>query len=260
MVKKQDNNLEEEDEELEDAEEKTDEEIGEDEDFEEDTEKDEDSEEDAEDPDADAVLTFEEDEEELPASPKGANRFQKLSNRARDAEARAEAAQRQLEDFRAQQLVNSRGNQAAQREEYLASLSSDERRLFLIEEGIQQQQHQIAIQEFKYKDEADKAEYNAKAVKNPIFAKYADKVEAALHDIRTNMRMNAPRERILYNIIGELVVKQKMKPVSKKAANTRMQKNKAKPSGSGRSDVQGTKRGAKTDREARMERLENAKF
>jgi hypothetical protein len=213
--------------------------------------------EETEDDEGEELLTLEDEEPKKPS--RSEKRVQALANSRREAEARALKAEQELEQFRAQQLTNQRGATAQQRQEYLESLSPEDRKLFLLEEGLQQQRHQIAMQEFNYQDRADKADYDVKASANPLYARFADKVEQTLKDLRKNHNLNAPREKVLHAIIGEMVVNQKVKPVAKNKAQARMVKQKAKPTNSGRSDVQSSKRG-ENEKAARQKRLDGYRF
>jgi hypothetical protein len=202
--------------------------------------------------------------EEKVVSSRENNRLRTLSARAKEAEAQALKYKQEAEQYRAQQLAQqANGNDQIRRQEFLSSLSEEDRRIYLLQEQIQTTQAQIQYNSFQMQDRADKAEYEAKAAgdssTSSLYKRFGPKVEAMLVEMRTKHNLNAPREKVLAAVIGEYILNQKSKPVSKKEAANRMKKQKAKPTTS-RSDVSSSDRRKGNDREERMKRLEQYKF
>ena len=99
-------------------------------------------------------------------------------------------------------------------------------------------------------DLSDLTAYQAKAIKNPTYAKFADKVEAKLKTARSQGQ-NVPRELILQLLVGEAVLNGK-RAAPKPAAPSRGKPNAA------RSDV--PTRGNMSDRQKRAARLANTQI
>ena len=109
-----------------------------------------------------------------------------------------------------------------------------------------QQQSQQAL--FQAQDMADKTAYTTKGISNPIYSKYADRVEAELGKARAN-GSNVPREVILQLLIGRDMLAGQFKA---KPAATPV--NRGKPNAA-RSDV--GRRGSQSEHDKRRARLEN---
>lgn len=196
-----------------------------------------------------------EEEQPRPKS-RAQTRFQKLNNRARDAEAENIKLRQQLEQ------LNSRNNQPAGGQNdpqaiqaWLNTLPPAERAQAQMRLQLNAHDGEMQRIRFEMRDSADLAAYNAKAASNPVFAKYANAVETKLQELRRTQNLTAPREEILKHMIGELVLKNKGKPVSKKKADASLKNNTVKAT-NGKSNVPGTARKGSTPRE----RLEGVKF
>ena len=109
-----------------------------------------------------------------------------------------------------------------------------------------QQQSQQAL--FQAQDMADKTAYTTKGISNPIYSKYADRVETELGKARAN-GSNVPREVILQLLIGRDMLAGQFKA---KPAATPV--NRGKPNAA-RSDV--GRRGSQSEHDKRRARLEN---
>ena len=105
--------------------------------------------------------------------------------------------------------------------------------------------------EFQAQDMYDKATYQAKSVANPLYAKYADKVEKQLAEARSK-GANPPREFVLDLVLGRAMREGNFKPASKAAAKTTIPRGK---SPGARSDTPA--RGGTSDHQKRTARLAN---
>lgn len=98
-------------------------------------------------------------------------------------------------------------------------------------------------------DLSDRAEYHLKALDNPVYRKYADRVEAERQRIGANGRGMPPRETVLAVLIGQDVLKGKVTP--SKAGKKVSRQVPTRP----RSDVSAAP--GRTTREKLRARLEN---
>lgn len=198
----------------------------------------------------------EDDGEEQPRRSRAQTRFQKIIKARKEAEAENIALKRKLDELAAQQTRSStQQNDPQAIQAWLNSLPPAERKQAELQIELANHRGQMATIRFEMQDSADKSAYEARAASNPVYRKYAAQVEAKLMDLRKNQNLNAPREEILKHIIGELVLKNKGKPVSSKKAKKSIDKHTVKVT-NGRSDIKNTGRVGKTPRE----RLEGVKF
>ena len=146
-----------------------------------------------------------------------------------------------------------------QRETRLALLDPVERMRVEMQESQQVSQRQMAQMAFTFQDSSDKATFDAKGLVDPLFAKWAPKVESELAALRAKGQ-NVSREQMLKYLIGEaaLAGRKTATGQQKKAAAGRMARNRTSPSNS-RSDAQGERRGG-SDSNALERRLENVQI
>jgi hypothetical protein len=163
----------------------------------------------------------------------------------------------ELDSLRAQNNTRvAPQNDPAARQAWLNSLPADQRAGAELRLSMHEHQQAMAVQQFNMVDAADKARYDAIAISNPVYGKYAAKVEQKLAELRREQNITAPREEVLKHLVGEMVLKIKGKATSKKDAKASVSKNKVKPSSSKKADLNGGDRRGKTARD----RLEGVKF
>lgn len=194
--------------------------------------------------------------EEKP-SKRANDRIRALAKRAKDAEAQALKIRQEADELRAKTISVDPGD-VRRRQEFLDSLSDDDRRSFLLEEQMNGLKYQLSMNEFRTQDATDKATYEAQAATNPLLQRFASKVEAKLQEMRAQQRLNAPRIEVLKYLVGEAVLKSKGKAVSKKDATNRVKKQSTKPT-KATSDVNSGRRG-KDERSERNKRLDSYRF
>lgn len=218
----------------------------------EDADEDEPEEEDGEDPD--------EDTRTVPTKKARAQaRIRQLNTIARKAREEAAAARAELAAHTQQRQQTTGQRSAAEEAAYRASLPPEDLIRYDVNNVLRTQNQQMQLLQFNMQDTADKQAYTAQAATNPVYEKYAAKVERKLLELR-KQGMNVPRSAILQNIIGEAVLSGKGKTVSRVKAKENEKKQKTKAT-SGRSDTSRTSpRGANNEREARKRRLENVTF
>lgn len=222
-----------------------------------------DSDEELEDEDEDEEPEEGDDEEEsdgdepAPKSSRAQERIRKLAKARRESEAKNLELQQELDRLR------STNNQPKQQQNdpqaiqaWLNSLKPEERPLAQLQLQMQQHQQAMQVTQFNMQDTADKSAFDAKAVNNPIYRKYATKVEQKLQELRSQQGLNAPREEVLKHMVGELVLNSKKKAVTKDKADKSVKKHTVKPTGKGKSDINTGSRKGKTPRE----RLEGVTF
>jgi hypothetical protein len=142
-----------------------------------------------------------------PAEPapqsRGSRRVQQLLRREAEARARAEQAERERDDFRRQAWQNNQRETQAQREARLAVMSPEERTAYEWREWQQGVDGQVQRMRVEGAMELDKLKFEANAARNPLYAKWADKVEEVFRD---RMRQGLPmanREVIMDYLIGK---------------------------------------------------------
>ena len=138
-----------------------------------------------------------------------------------------------------------------------------QRRALMTPQEVMMEELNLARQEFGQQvqslqvqnaETADRTAFQAKAATNPLYAKYAPKVEGKLAEMRVS-GANAPRETVLKYLIGEAALERFSSKEGKREvaqARERVKRNTVRPSNSG-SDTAATRR-----REESLERrLEN---
>lgn len=197
-----------------------------------------------------------EDEQPAPRSSRRSERVRQLNAEKKELKARLEALER-ARHTPTQQPQNNNVDPVAEAA-WLASLTPEERVRHDVGQVLRKQQQDLELTRFHMQDNMDLQNYKAQALVNPIYAKYHREVEDMLHTLRTQNRMNVPREEILKNIIGQKVLAGKGKMVSKKTATNNMKKNSTKTN-SNKSDRQPN--GARdSDKERRNKRLAGYTF
>lgn len=201
-----------------------------------------------------------EDDEDEPAPKKSSraqDRIRALNAQRRETERQNIELRQRLEAIQAQTLQqNTQADQQAQQAFY-NSLTPQDKLRYDLNTGLRAQQAEMQRMQFNMQDQTDKAAYDSKALVNPTYAKYAAEVERALSNLRAQNRLNAPREEILKHILGEKLLANKAKGITKKDAKKSVNKNTVKSSGAGKkSDISGGNRKGKTPRE----RLEGVRF
>jgi hypothetical protein len=202
-----------------------------------------------------------EDEKGSRVLTRGEKRFQSLSKRAREAESERLRLQTEKSDLqrRLEQIQNqANGSKQADYQAYLATLAPEERAIEEARNATRMNQYQIQQLEFRLQDNGDRSAYQAKALANDIYSRFESQVEDKLATLQRQQGIWAPREEILKNIIGEMVLKNKLKPANKVKAKQNVKKNTVK-SGSSRSDMS-SNRGQKNGSTDRNRRLGEATF
>jgi len=180
------------------------------------------------------------------------NRVRSLANDRKAAREEAESAKAEARRLREQldavqrQMAGHRSEADLRAEaELLASMDPVQRVQYEADKKIENLQREIRGVQFAAADNNDKAMFLSKVANEPTRAKYVDKVEAALADMRAK-GVNAPREDIYYYMLGKSFVETKgqggNREADKKAAQKRVSVTQGKTT-SIRSDAAGSRRG-----------------
>lgn len=179
--------------------------------------------------------------------PRGKARHQVLANRAKAAEAKAEAIAAELAAFRAQSDLSKKAELDEAEAARVAAMDPTQRDAYEARKESQSTKQALAYLNFKMEDSSDKSLFAAKAIVNPVRAKYADRVEAKLVEMR-KQGQNTTREIVYKFLLGEDADKKYEAGGAgpkKKSAASRVDAARSKPA-RGRSDAGGYKPKGKT--------------
>jgi ATP-dependent Lon protease len=129
---------------------------------------------------------------------------------------RAEAAERERQQLMQQLEAQRQAQQQIQQQQYLETLDPSERQAFLLQQQIEQMRREMQQQQFAQGDMTDKLAFQQRALENPMVAKYVNRVEETLANMRSKGQ-TAPRESILKFLIGEEVLNKAPAAVAKAA-------------------------------------------
>jgi len=184
---------------------------------------------------------------------RGQRAIVELRERAKNAEKMAKEAKDELDAQRAQRNRQPDPTFAEEEAKLRDANTSDlEKWQIQSNRALRQSQAQSQQALARAEDLSDKAAYTQKSIKNPIYEKYADRVEDKLTKARA-AGINTSREVILQLMIGEDVVAGKF--TAKSAASTGTKTIARGKSPGARSDTPA--RGRMSDREKRAARLQD---
>lgn len=184
---------------------------------------------------------------------RGDRRFQTLSNDLRAERERTAELKGRLDQLLATQPRPQQGETPEARAQRRALLTAEERINEDLLEARQIHARDMQQLQFTITDGNDRAAYSAKATVDPLFKKWEPKVEAELATLRSQ-GMTAPREKIMYYLIGKAAVEGRQGTRETQRANgqRRIARQTTRPGNSG-SDVAAQRRqGSSLER-----RLEN---
>ena len=177
---------------------------------------------------------------------RSSKRIQALREREAAATAEAKLLKERLEQVLAEQRKQPpMVDEAAARAEAerVAAMDPVERRIYESEKKTAALQAQVNGLGFHISDATDKARFEAKAEINPVYKKYADRIEKGLSDMRKN-NANTTREALLTYYIGEDARKRLESKTGsdqrRRAAATRVERTQGRPA-TARSDVGGSR-------------------
>lgn len=152
-------------------------------------------------------------------------------------------AQSQLEQMRQQQQQIQSAAEKRAEDERLALLDPQERAVYQANQQIRTLEYRLNQMEVRRADDADRAQFHAKAAHDPAYQKYADKVEK-MYQEGVARGVHASREDLHSYILGQELKKDLASKVSKKkeTASKRIDTVTSKPA-SAKGDVAGSKKG-----------------
>lgn len=196
------------------------------------------------------------DDDGEPEPSRGQNRIQRLANENADLKRRLTDLER-----RPAPQVQQQGSREETDAEFTARiqlLQPEDRIEARMERSERRNQRLIQQTQYQTQDMADKAAYDAKAATDPRYTRYASAVETKRAEFIQQGQL-VPREVLLKFLIGERVlgnVGQKEIKKQRAAGQERIDRQRTRPTGSGRSDVQTQRRGG-SEAEQRRRRLED---
>lgn len=187
-------------------------------------------------------------DEAKPARKEG--RYAVLARRAKQAEDDAKAARQEVERItRQQQEVLQRQDRAAweaQERIKLEAMLPEEKLAYQTQQQIQALRAEMQQVQFQAAEASEKASFAAEARVNPVYGKYADRVEDMKQDFLRQGKV-VSRENILRHLIGEDALKRGGKAATKqRAAGAARKTAAAGRQQSGRSDTTSGSRREKT--------------
>lgn len=191
-----------------------------------------------------------EGDEEPATPPKKENRYQRVireRNEERDKRIRAEAKAETLEQTRAAPATTSPEEDPRVEAARLEAMEPWERTAYQQGKELKQLKTGMQLTVVQMHDTADRTAYQTKAATNPVYAKYADQVEAQLAKMRAT-GSNAPRQTVLEWLVGQAALNAKPSkklPAKKAAAQERVASVKGKHT-SGKGDESGQVKGEET--------------
>ena len=156
------------------------------------------------------------------------DRIRALDERARKAETEKTQLQQQLQQIMAQQQANQQAQQAQADNERMALMDPAERQAYVAQQVAHRTQQQLQHVQLQLADTTDLTQYQMKAAANPIYARYADRVEQTLADLRSK-GMTAAREKVLAFVIGEDALRKAAPGGKAKAGAQRVAAAKGRP-------------------------------
>jgi hypothetical protein len=184
-------------------------------------------------------------------SSRGERRHQALSNRLQDMERRNSDLERRLNESLARQ-TGPRQETNEERESRLALLTPEERMQVRMTDAEQRHGQQLFSLQMQLKDGQDRTSFEAKAFNDPLYKRWAPKVEAELAALRTQGQ-TVDREKLLYYLIGKAAVEART-PGRKqqRQAQQRLQRANSRPANN-RSDTGSSRRTQASSLEKRLE-------
>jgi len=184
-------------------------------------------------------------------SSRGERRHQALSNRLQDMERRNTDLERRLNESLAR-TTGPRQETNEEREARLALLTPEERMQVRMTEAEQRHGQQLFTLQMQIRDGQDRTSFEAKAFNDPLYKRWAPKVEAELAALRTQGQ-TVDREKLLYYLIGKAAVEgRKPGQRQQRQAQNRLQRANARP-GNSRSDTASSRRTQASSLEKRLE-------
>jgi len=182
---------------------------------------------------------------------RGSNRFQRLSNERNELREQVAQQRREMEDLRRAQATRSQQESEEQRQTRRALMTPEER----MQDDLAHMRNEFASQQrqqhFQTAAMLDKANYDAQAAVNPIYAKYRDEIET---QFQRQLSLGRPVEReiLLQNHLGKLALSSAGRSGGqRRQAKARVEAQRV-PANSGKGDAQSQRGRAGDTPESRL--------
>lgn len=187
---------------------------------------------------------------------RGERRVQAALETARKAREEADRAIRELNEYRSR-LQQPQQESKEIEEARLTLMSPEQRWEYRWDKKEREWEQRQRISELQAADASDRATFTARYASNPVFGRYAERVEATLRDARSKGG-NPDRETVLKYLLGEDAMQKlgEAKKTQTQQGQRNIQRQTTRPS-SGRGDQPAVRRGNLTDAQQRERRLEN---
>jgi len=160
---------------------------------------------------------------------RGGQRFQRLSDEVKRAREDADRARRELEDFRRQQWQQNQAQTEQEERSRMALMTPEERTEYRFTQHQRNTDRQLYQMQMQSAAMMDKATFDAMAVNNPVYRKYAAQVHERFED---QMRKGQPVDRvtILKHLLGELALDGAAAAPARRQARRRVEAQNVRPS------------------------------
>ena len=186
------------------------------------------------------------------------SRIRTLTEQVRDRDQRMADLNRRLDELTRQvQQPRAPVEAPEQRAQRLALMTPEERMQETLREATTSFNQQLQTMQVQQLESSDRTAFQMKAANDPLYAKYAPKVEAKLAEIRTKGG-NAEREVLLKFLIGEAALERRGSKEGKREvrqAQQRVKRATTRPPNSG-SDTAAQRRRGEESLERRLENVQ----
>ena len=185
-----------------------------------------------------------EEEGQVEAKPSRAEtRFQRLANEAKEAREESARVRRELDEFKASQRQQAQQETPDQIAQRMALMTPEERLEYKLDQAERRNGQQMANMQFQMQDSGDKSAFHALCASDPTAARYKDRVESKLTELRSQGQ-NVSREALFTFMFGQDVRAKSGQAKAKqgKDGERRIQRQKVAP-GNSRGDATANRRG-----------------
>lgn len=183
------------------------------------------------------------DEPEQRRPSRAQTRIQTLRREAEEARDRASRFERELQEARAEQQRRATQMTPEQEAEKLLLMTPEERSDYKLNKALAEMRREQQMAAFRAEDMADQTAFQAKAQSDPLYRKYADRVEQQRQEF-LKQGQAIPREQLFYWMVGkEAVAARTSKGAQrqKRQAQDNVRRQTVAP-GNGKADVRGERR------------------
>jgi hypothetical protein len=183
--------------------------------------------------------------------------IRELRTRAQQTETRAAQLEREIMEIKAANQARQTQMDPEREAERLALMTPEERSEYKLNKTVSALQREQAVINFRNEDRSDKALFDAKAVADRVYAKYADKVEQERLRYMREQNTVIPREELLKWIVGQEVLANRGKKAAQQTRRGQQNiQRQTAPMANGRGNQQANRRGAADTPAKRLEGIQ----